>query len=320
METQPLQFRTIFMGTSEFSSVILERLIKEKYNLISVFTQPDKKSGRKMELAKSNVKQVAEKNNLTVFQPEKLSEEIAEEIKRQSPDLIIIVAYGKIIPKKILEIPTFGIINVHPSLLPCFRGPSPIQNALLSGKKETGTTIMLMNEKIDSGDILSQEKITIEKDESQEELSKKLSLISSDLLIKTIPLWIEKKIIPQKQDEKNATFCQLIEKSDGKIIWSQKAEEIYNQYRALSPWPGIFSYWEKDGAIRRLKILSLRLEENETQNKKHIGEVFMNNTDVLVKTGKGFIILEEVQLEGKNKTKIKEFLNGYPDFLGSILK
>lgn len=322
MEKKAIRIKTIFMGTSDFAADILEALIAEKYNLVSVFTQPGKKSGREQKPTPSAVRVVAEKNKLTVFEPEKLDEKTVEEIKKQMPDLIIVAAYGKIIPKSILEIPGFGIINVHPSLLPKFRGPSPIQNTLLSGEKETGTTIMLMDEGIDSGDILSQEKVAVDEKDLYEDLSKKLTALSWKLLLETLPDWIERKIKPQPQESGKATYCQLIERSDGKIIWDNEAREIFNCYRAFHRWPGIFCYLENDNGIKRLKLNSIDFQDNnpDSQEKKRLGEVFRIADKIAVQTGKGLIFLKEVQLEGKKNISIEEFINGYPDFIGSLLK
>lgn len=311
--------KIIFMGTSDFSKSILEDLLENEYNVISVYTQGDKKVGREQEIQKSVVKILAEEKKIPVFQPKKFDDVIIEEVKKQKPDLIVVVAYGKILPKSVLEIPGFGCLNVHPSLLPKYRGPSPIQNAILNGETETGVTIMLMNEGIDTGDILAQEKISIEKNENYAELSQKLKQLSSKLLLKVIPAWIERKIESVAQNETEATYCEIIERNDGKISWADSAVDIYNRCRAFSPWPGIFTHWEKEGKILRLKLHSISLAENLP--KKNIpGEVFAIDEKIFVQTGDGLIQLLEVQLEGKNKIGIADFVRGYQNFIGSILK
>jgi len=312
--------KVIFMGTPSFAERMIVSLIKNNYNLTSVFTRPDKKVGRNQEIKKSPVKILAEKNDLKIFQPEKLNDLIVEEIQNQKPDLIVVAAYGKIIPESILKIPKFGCINVHPSLLPKFRGPSPIQNALLSGEKETGTTIMLMDKGMDTGDILSQKTITIKESETFPELSEKLVELSSELLLKTLPLWINKKIEARKQDDSKASLCQLIERNDGKIIWTEDAEVIFNKFRALYPWPGIFTFWEKDKSLKRIKLNKIGMLRNNPVVNHHIGEVFFIANKIGVQTQNGVIILEEIQIEGKPNVKILDFINGYPDFFGSILK
>ncbi len=316
----PIKLKTIFMGTSPFAADILSALVKNNYNIISVYTGGGKKNAGKKEVEKSAVKMIAEKNSLPIFEPEKLDEEAIQALQKQEPDIIIVAAYGKILPKKVLEIPGFGALNVHPSLLPKYRGPSPLQNAILEGEDVTGTTIMLMNEGVDTGDILFQEKVFIDSEESYPEILKRAADISAELLLKTLPLWVERKISPRAQDDSQATNCQLIERSDGKIIWTDSATAIYNRARAFNPWPGIFTYLEKDGTNLRLKLHQISLLENMLTSKHKIGEVFRSDEAIGVMTGEGAIILEEVQLEGKSRVAVKDFVNGYPEFIGSILK
>ncbi len=309
------------MGNSEFAKDILDSIVREKYQVLAIITQPDKKVGRKQEIKIGPVKEFSDRQKIPVLEPKKLDEEMIEMVRNLDPNLIIVTAYGKIIPKEILEIPKYKSINVHPSMLPEFRGPSPIQNAILSGKKEIGITIMLMDEKMDHGDILTQTKIKIYPDENTETLSKRIVELSANLLLETIANWIDGKIKPQKQDDSKATYCQLIEREDGHIFWNEGATEIYNKFRAFTPWPGIFTVWEKDGNIIRLKLAKIKTQEKEPEEKREIGEVFSLDTkEIGVKTAKGVIVLEEVQLGGKNPVKIKEFQNGYPNFVGSKLK
>lgn len=308
------QNKIIFFGTPEFSEIILNSLIKAGCDIAGVFTRADKKTGRKQEWQKTPVKILAEKNNIPVFAPEKLDENIVMQIRNLLPDIIITAAYGKIIPQSILDIPKFGAINVHPSLLPKFRGPSPIQNALLAGKKETGTTIMLMDAGVDTGDILSQKKIAIKLDEKLPELSQKLADLSAELLLKTIPLWIEGKIEPRKQNNNEATFCRMIKKEDGEIDWRETAQSIYNEYRAFYPWPGIFTIWNG----KRIKLNKIKLAENRQENQP-TGKVFELDNKIAVQAKEGLIILEELQMEGRPNVKIADFVNGYKNFIGSIL-
>lgn len=313
--------KIIFFGTSDFAKDILKAIASEKYQILAVFTQPDKKVGRKQEIKIGPVKEFSDKQKIPVFQPKKLGEEMIRKVKELNPELIIVAAYGRIIPKEILEVPACKSINVHPSMLPEFRGPSPIQNAVLAGKKETGISIMMMDEKMDHGDILAQTKIKIDPNESTEDLMKKTAPLSAKLLLETIPGWMEGKIKPKRQDDSKATYCQLIEREDGHIFWNEEAIEIYNKFRAFYPWPGIFSVWEKDRIIIRIKLVKIRVQKKDPEEKYEIGEVFkLNKVDIGVKTAKGVIIIDEIQLEGKNPAKIKEFLNGYSNFIGSKLK
>lgn len=319
MENNPIRLRTVFMGTSSFSHLILEKLLEAGYNIVSVYTQPDKKTGRKQELSESSVKILAETKKLPVKQIARFDEEAILDLESQKPDLIIVVAYGKILPEKVLDIPGFGAINIHASLLPKFRGPSPVQNAILNGDKELGTTIMLMDEGIDSGDILAQDKLTIREETLLPEAMEKLAELSSRLLLKTLPLWVERKITPKKQDASQATFCQLIERSDGHIIWSDGATEIFNRYRAFFPWPGIFSFWETEEGRLRIKMEKVSPSPISPEEFKE-GQVFETEGNILVKTGQGSLILHRVQPEGKRSMEISEFMNGYGKFVGTVLK
>ncbi|HLN18540.1 MAG TPA: methionyl-tRNA formyltransferase, partial [Patescibacteria group bacterium] len=235
------------------------------------------------------------------------------------PDIIVVAAFGSILPKSILSIPKHGSLNVHASLLPKYRGPSPIQNALLRGEKETGVTIMLMDEGIDTGHILSQEKVGIKEDETLSELYARLADIGAKLLVNTIPRWISGEIKPVIQDNSQAIICELIEKSDGKVSWNESAQTIYNCFRAFTPWPGIFTFWDKNGLLTRLKLNKISIA-NDNVKTHHLGEVFEKDGRVLVETGEGQIVLDEVQLEGKLNMDINSFINGNTDFIGSMLK
>jgi methionyl-tRNA formyltransferase len=307
--------RVIFMGTPDISANILEALLQDSYNIISVYTQPDKKVGRKQVIQKTPVKILAEKNNIPVYDPRKLDEITITQLREQKPDLIILIAYGKILPPAFLDAPSLGAVNIHPSLLPKFRGPSPIQNALLTGEKITGTTIMLMDAGMDTGEILKQAEIEITSTELYAELEKKLTQLSIEILLETLPKWLNGEIMPQKQDDSMATYCKMIRKADGQINWNDSAQVLYNKYRAFSAWPGIFTLWND----KRLKLSNIKFVANNSASHK-TGEVFEVDNIIYVQTNSGVIELAEVQLEGKPNTKIVDFVNGHKDFIGSILK
>ncbi len=320
IKKKQIKLRVVFMGTSDLSEKILETLIKEDYNIVGVFTKVDKKTGRKQELTSPKVKLLAERHNLPVFQPNTFKNpEAVRQLQELKPDLIIVAAYGKILPKTVLEIPGFGCINVHVSLLPKYRGPSPVQNALLSGETETGTTIMLMDEGVDTGDILSQRKLDIKPTDKTETLMLRLADQGAELLTETLPGWIERKIKPTKQNHFHASLCQLIDREDGHIFWIEDAQSIHNKYRALTPWPGIFTYWKNGSSIVRLKLITIDFQKGNSDQKKASGEVFQINCDIGVQTAKGIIFIRELQKEGKKTTDIKSFVNGHPNFIGSIL-
>jgi len=316
----PIKLKTVFMGTSRFAATILGELFENNYNIISVYTRPDKKTGRDQKQEKSAVKIEAEKKNVKIYEPEKFDEETVATLKEQDPDLLIVADYGKILPESALKISGFGALNIHTSMLPKFRGPSPVQNALLEGETETGITIILMDENVDTGDILAQVKVVISPDEKYPELLDRMADTSADLLLETLPLWVERKITPRPQEEEKATVCQLIERSDGRIIWTDSAAAIYNRFRAFYPWPGIFTYWEKGGSNLRLKLLKISPAEGIPLAGRSIGEVFEAEEKIAVQTGEGPLVLEEIQLEGKSKSNARDFVNGYPDFIGSVLK
>jgi len=309
------KIKIIFMGTPEFSVPILNALI-EDYKVIAVVTQLDKKVGRKQVLTPSPIKKIALTNKIDVLQPEKISgnAEFIRRVNDLKPDLIVIAAYGLILPKEILDIPKYRVINVHASLLPKYRGASPIQSAILNGDKETGVTIMLVNEKMDEGDILMQKTITITDDDNFASLYDKLSILGTHLLIETLPKWLNKEIKLQKQDDSQATYCKLITKEDGKIDWHKSAIEIERQVCALNPWPGTWTVWDD----KKVKLLKVKLLNG--LNKNSAGMVFKTNEDFAISCNEESLEILELQLEGKKPMSAKEFLNGYPKIIGSVLK
>lgn len=316
-EKKSQELKIIFAGTSPLAKTILESLFQNKFNVITAITQSNKKAGRKKEIAHNPVKEFCENNKIPLLQPEKLDKDFIKEIKKMEPDLIVVAAYGKILPQSFLDIPKFGSLNIHPSLLPELRGPSPIQNALLLGHKKTGITIMLMDAGIDTGDIITQYEVEIDPNDTNESLSEKMAKYGSELLTETIPLWVDNKIEPKKQSNSHATLCQLIEKNDGKILWNESAQEIYNKFRAFYSWPGIFCFWQEDQSkpSKRIRLSKISISEQGSLQEKHrLGEVFTKEDVVYVQAAKNLIVLEKIQLEGKKETSIQEFINGYPSF------
>lgn len=314
------EIKVIFMGTSHFAFPILEMLFKEKYNIVGVYTHPGVKFEDEKKAKQTMIEDFAQKNNLRVFEIDNFNEEKVEELASLNCDLVVVAAYGKILPEFVLKVPPFGCLNVHPSLLPKFRGPAPIQNTLLAGEEESGTTIILMNKGVDTGDILAQEKISISSNEVNPEVSKKLSELSANLLKKTLPLWLDKKITPVPQDNSKAILCQLIEREDGRIIWDDDAVSIYNRWRAFFGWPGVYAFWERGERMIRVKLEKISLPEKKSGETKGLGEIFSDDEGLKIATGSGEIILLELQIEGKERVSAKDFINGYPDFIGSVLK
>jgi methionyl-tRNA formyltransferase len=309
-----------FFGTPEFAAVILDTLIESEYDIVAVFTQPDKKVGRRQEITCSPVKDLALKNEIEFFQPESLRDiGVVERIREIGADLFIVAAYGKILPKDILDIPKFGAVNVHASLLPKYRGASPVQCAILSADTETGITLMKMNEKMDEGDILLQEKIKISKDETAEALTERLAQLGAKMIMSFIPEWTQEKIKSTPQDQNMATYCKPVRREDGKIDWNSTAEEIYHAWRAYHPWPGIYSILNVKNQSKRLKLLEIDIVPDAETGEKN-GKIVKYDQDVAIQTKKGLIVLKKIQLEGKKEVDIDEFLKGNVGFIGSELK
>ena len=281
--------------------------------------EPEKRAGRNQFFTPPPVKLLAEKHNIPVEQPEKIMNE-ALRIKNYEPDLIIVAAYGQILPKEILDLPKYGCLNVHPSLLPKYRGPSPIQAAILNNDEETGVTIMKMDDKIDHGAILASEKRKAKSETlTYLELHDELAKLGAEILIKTIPDWVAGEIKPQTQDETKATYTKIMEKQDGKIDWTKSAEEIERQVRALNPWPSAYAL---DNDKKMIKILKAgTLTQTESSPAGEPGKTFQaTNEEIAVQTGKDYLIIKELQPEGKKPMPSAAFLRGHPDFIGTMLK
>jgi len=306
------------MGTPDFGAIILQELINNNYGPVLVLTAPDKPVGRKKILTSLPVKQVCQKNGVSILQPKKIKE-AEEKIKKLNPDLIITAAYGQIIPKSIFEIPKLGTLNIHPSLLPKYRGPSPIQTAILNGEKITGITIFLIDQLIDHGPIIAQKEYVVPEDIYYKDLKEELSKLSSEFIVETIPKWLKGEIKALPQEEKLATHTRIIKKEDGRINWNYSAIQIERQIRAFQPWPGTFTFWEKEKNKKIIKIIQAKATESFLKEKP--GKVFSTKKDkIVVQCKKDGLIIEKLQLEGKNEMTAKEFVLGYRGFIETILK
>ncbi|MCX7778787.1 MAG: methionyl-tRNA formyltransferase [Patescibacteria group bacterium] len=322
--------RIIFLGTPEFSAIILEKMIKTGFKPITVVTAPDKPVGRKQTLTPSPLKVMAEKYKIPVLQPTKIIDSKFY-ILNSKPDLIVLAAYGQIIPKEILEIPKYGCLNIHPSLLPKYRGASPIQTTILNGDQESGVTIILMDEKMDHGPIIAKTRYQISNNKiTTPELTKTLAELGGNLLIETLPQWIKGEINPLPQDHSQATYTRVIKKEDGKIDWRKSAEEIERMIRAYNPWPGTYTYLKlqmtnyklqttpKFQNSKMLKIIKARVLK--TKNQREPGAVFLTEKkELAIACRQDVLVLEEVQLEGKRKMSAQEFLNGHREIIDTIL-
>lgn len=317
--------KTILMGTPEFAENIFRKFyndLKDKFEIIAVVTAPDKPVGRKQVLTPSPIKKWAMENNLPILQPDKIRKpEWVGKIKELNPDLIILIAFGQIIPQEILDIPKYKALNIHPSLLPKYRGASPVQSVILNGENETGVCLMTMDAEMDHGEIISNLQFSISNKPTYSELAKNLSDLGAELLIKTLPDYIEGKIKPQEQNHEQATFCKLIKKEDGKIDWGKSAEEMERMIRALNPWPGTYAKFQNPNSKFQINFKILNAETLNKNTNHKVGEVFLDeNKNLCVQTGNGTLILKTIQLEGKKPTPARDFLNGHKEIIGTILQ
>jgi len=305
--------KIIFMGTPEFAVPSLEALINSEHDVIAVVAQPDKPKGRGHKLTPPPTKVLAEKFNIPILQPEKIkTDEFLQELKELNPDVICVTAYGKIIPKSILELPEHGCINVHPSLLPKYRGAAPVNWTIINGEKVTGVTIMQMDEGMDSGEILLVREVQIGNDDDAEKMLAKLSNIGGEMLVEALKLIGEGKLNPIKQDQSEVTFAPMLQKSDGQIKWEKSAQDIRNLIRGLTPWPGTFT---KLGDYT-LKIYKVYICEGRGKP----GEIIeTGKNSLIVATGDGALEILELQIEGGKRLDIKSFLAGHQIEKGIIL-
>lgn len=311
-----MPIKIIFAGTPDLAAAFFQNFLTDKnFKVAGVLTQPDKPVGRKKELLPSPVKQIAKKQNLTIWQPENLEnqEKLILAIKEKKPDFLVVIAYGQMIPSNILKIAKYGNFNVHPSLLPKYRGASPMPAAILNGEKKTGITIMLMDEKMDHGPIIAQKKITLNGDETSESLQKIMVQIGIPLLKQSLVDYQADKISPRTQNDQAATFCRLIKKEDGRINWRQPAEIIERQIRAYYPWPIAWTIIED----KRLKIFPpVRIQKTNVKRKP--GELFLLDGNLMIQTSTDALIVNQLQPAGKKPMTAKEFLIGHVKIIGQI--
>lgn len=299
------KLKVLFMGTPEFSVNVLKGLI-DNYDVVGVVTQPDKEVGRKREIKFSPVKVVALENDIRVYQPIKIKTDY-DELLKIKPDLIVTCAYGQIVPKILLDLPQYGCINVHASLLPKLRGGAPIHKAIINNYLRTGVTIMYMVEKMDAGDIISQVETIIEKDDNVGTLHDRLSILGTKLLLETIPKIVNGDIKPISQNQDEVTYAWNITREEEKIDFSKSTLDIYNQIRGLNPWPG--AYATLNGID--MKIYDAKISDSFFTTKRigEIGRVYSDGFGVCTKDGE--IIITEIQISGKKKMKVKDYFNGF---------
>lgn len=300
--------RVIFMGTPDFATGTLEEIVLAGHEVVGVVTQPDKPKGRGKTLMPTPVKEVAMKYNLPVYQPKKVREpEFVEVLRGLKPDVMVVAAFGQIISKEILEMPKYGCINVHASLLPAYRGAAPIQWAVINGDKESGVTIMQMDEGIDTGDMIEKVVVPIAEDETGGSLFDKLSQAGAKLCVKVLQDLEDGKAVREKQPEESTTpYAKMIDKKMGAIDWEKPAKEIEQLIRGLNPWPS--AYTKLQG--KTLKIWKAEvLEQDSKEAPGQIAEVTKDS--IAVQTGQGLLKVLELQLEGKKRMDAASFLRGY---------
>ncbi|MBL8050155.1 MAG: methionyl-tRNA formyltransferase [Anaerolineales bacterium] len=296
-----MSIRVVFMGSPDFALPSL-RALAQNYQVVGVVTQPDRASGRGRELKSPPVKTLALELNIPIIQPEKLKE-ATQQLQTWNPDVIIVAAFGQILKKEILDLPKYGCINVHASLLPRWRGAAPINAAILAGDEETGVTIMKMDVGLDTGDMLTKKSIRLKPDDTAGSVFQTLSTLGADLLIETLPKIFEGSITPQPQPDEGATYAPMLKKEDGKLNFNHSVYEIERRVRAMNPWPSAWFEW--DGNL--LKVIRVSVSEKKSGG---IGNRFTVEGRGAVTCADGSIVLEEVQPAGKKVMSGKSFLLG----------
>lgn len=306
--------KIVFMGTAQFAVASLKALIDAGQTISGVVTQPDKPSGRRRKLSSSPIKEQALQHKLSLIQPVSIkSPDALEQIQAWQPDLIVVVAYGQIIPATILELPPSGCINVHGSLLPRYRGAAPIQRAIMNGETQTGVTTMYMDEGVDTGDMIMQAAIPIDDLVDYGELQQQLAQVGADLLLKTVAAIAAGTAPREKQESSLATYAPALKAADELIQWEMKAVDIHNQIRALSPQPGAFTRWQGS----KLKVYKSRVASFSGQGTP--GLVEASGSGLVVQTGQGRLELLEVQKEGRKRMPIRDFMAGQRGASGIML-
>ncbi len=311
--------KIIYMGTPDFAVPALTALADSGYTVTGVVTQPDKPKGRGKVMLKTPVKEEAERLGIPVWQPRRVREpEFIDFLKEQKPDMIVVAAFGQIIPKDILDLPPYGCLNIHGSLLPKYRGASPIQQAVINGDKETGVTIMRMDVGLDTGDIISKKVIPLTGEETGGSLFDTISALGAELLLETIPSVFEGTATYEKQPAESPTpYAAMLKKEAGLLDFGKSAEELERLVRGLCPWPGAYTYLNG----KTLKIWKSRVEESEEETPGIPGQILRTDpSGIAVSCGKGILVLTEVQLEGRKKMAVDAFLRGCRIERGTMLE
>jgi len=306
----------IFFGSSEFAIPSLEALVNSKHRLLLVVTHPDRKKGRHLLFSPSSVKSFALNREIEVFQSKILDESVAKFLREKDSDIFVVISYGKILGREILEIPKNFCINIHASLLPKYRGAAPINWAIINGERSTGVTVIKMDEKLDSGDIILQEELIIEEDDTAITLEDKLSKLAAQVLLKALNQIEKKEFLSVQQDESRASFAPKLRKRDGLIDWKDQSVNIHNKIRGLLPWPGVFTYWKG----KRLKIWRSSIELIGPIGPIESGSIVkISKEKITVSCGKGFLGISELQLESSKRLTTEQFIAGHKISVGEKL-
>jgi methionyl-tRNA formyltransferase len=312
---QPQELRTVFMGTPDFALQTLQGLIDAGCKMVGVYTQPDRPKGRGKKLAPPPVKELAQKYDIPVYQPLKLRQpEAVAELEALAPDLIVVVAYGQILPKSVLEIPAHGCINVHASLLPKYRGAAPINKAIIDGETETGITTMYMDVGLDTGDMLVKKTLPIGPEETAGELHDRLASLGRETMEETLRQLCAGALQREVQDDAQSTYASMMKKEDGRIDWSRSALEIHNHVRGLDPWPG--AYTTINGEL--LKLAETRPETAEGDKPGSV--IAADKHGVCVACGSGSLRIQQLQLAGRKRLAAADFLRGCPLEAGALME
>ncbi len=305
-----------FFGSPRLSAVCLARL-HSAYGVRLAITRPDKPRGRGRKVSMTPVKELALEKNIDLYQPDRIDETLIQLFRQHAIDLIVVVAYGKILPDTVVRYPNHGSLNLHASLLPKYRGPSPIQAAILAGEGVSGITLQLMSDKMDAGDILAATRIVIEDNWSATELFAKVSQLSPHFLVQSIGEYLDGRITPVKQDEHEATYCPVIRKYDGLIDWTEHAEKLLNEVRAYNLWPVAFTFLDR----KILRIYNAKILSSIDNGGGENGEIVLLDPQqgIIVQAGEGFLCITDLQIENKKRMGFKEFMNGYRGLKGKVL-
>ena len=316
--------RIVFMGTPEFAVPVLEKLCAAAGpEVVAVYTPPDRPKGRGRGIEFSPVKAAASSLGLPVLQPNSFrSSEARDDLAKYEPDVIVVAAYGKLLPTGVLDLPGHGCLNIHPSLLPRYRGPSPVVTAILDGVSTTGVSLMLLDEGMDTGPVIAQREQVLDGSETAGDLTSRLFAAGADMLVETLDPWMGGRIQAVRQDETEATVTRKLERNDGWADWTMTAVELERRRRAFTPWPGLFTQWQ-DRTLRLIDVCAGEgLAGIELGNQPAPGEVTalpFSDSPVGIGTADGILGIRTLQLEGRRAVASSEFLRGYPDFIGSGL-